>query len=99
MGWLKFRPGERDSFLRAQRSYVDACRAEPGCLFFDMPVDPFDSDTAMVMECFASEEAHAEHLTRSHFHEFWAALGKVCLEGTFQNILSDEVTPDTAKFA
>ncbi|MEJ0013401.1 MAG: antibiotic biosynthesis monooxygenase [Bauldia sp.] len=100
MGWLHFKPGKRDAFIAGSRDYVGKCRAESGCEFFDVSVSPFDSDLAMVMECFTSPEVHeAEHLNSRHFKQFWAALGEVCVEAHFENILSDTVIPDTTKFA
>ena len=98
MGWLKFKPGMRDAFVASSAWYVDVCREEPGCVFFDMCLSPRDPDVAMVMECFASGEAHDQHLTTPHFHRFWKQLDDVCIEGTFQNIFSDTVVPDSAKF-
>ena len=98
MGWLKLRPGTRDAFIQRSASYIDVCRKEPGCVFFDFSLSPFDPDVAMVMECFASGEAHDLHLTQPHFKKFWQELSEVCVEGTFENIFADHVVPDTARF-
>ena len=100
MGWLRFKPGRRDAFIAAQRPYVEACRAEPGCEFFEFSVSPFDPDLATVMECFSSRAAHEQvHLNTEHFKAFWPALGEAAVEGSFLNILSDTVEPDSARFA
>lgn len=99
MGWLKFRPGKRDAFIAASRGYIEACRAEEGCEFFDFSLSPFDPDLAMVMECFASREVHElAHLKTGHFKTFWKQLGEVCVEGRFENIFADHVEPDSARF-
>ena len=100
MGWLHFKPGKRDDFIAKSRWYADACRAEAGCEFFDFSLCPFDPDLAMVMECFSDRRAHEEdHIASEHFKRFWKALGEVCVEGRFQNILSDTVKPERHVFS
>ena len=99
MGWLHFKPGKRDAFIAASRTYIETCRAEPGCEFFEFSVSPFDPDLATVMECFSDRRTHEEvHLKTEHFRKFWKDLGEVCIEGRFQNILSDTVEPDRHVF-
>ena len=99
VGWLRFKPGKRDAFIAASREYIETCRAESGCEFFDFSLSPFDPDMAMVMEGFSSREIHEEaHLKTPHFKEFWRKLGEVCIDARFLNILSDTVIPDSAKF-
>jgi quinol monooxygenase YgiN len=99
IGWLRFRPGKRDAFVHASREYVDKCRKERGCEFFEFALSPYDADMAMVMECFSSAAIHEqEHLKTAHFETFWKSLGDACLDARFLNILSDTVQPDSAKF-
>ena len=99
MGWLRFKPGKRDAFIAASREYIETCRAERGCEFFEFTLSPFEPDVAMVMECFSSRETHEDvHLKTAHFEEFWKKLGGVCIDARFLNILSNTVTPDSAKF-
>ncbi len=62
MGWLRFRPGKREEFLVIYQRGAEATRKEPGCVFYDYGVSPTDPDLMYLLECFASEEAHAEHL-------------------------------------
>ena len=98
MGWLKFKPGKRDAFIAASREYVEVCRTEAGCEFFDFSVSLFDPDMAMAMECFSSREMHAAHLETERFKTFWKQLGEVCIEGRFENIFADHIEPDSARF-
>jgi quinol monooxygenase YgiN len=99
VGWLRFKPGRRDAFIQASREYVETCRKERGCEFFEFSLSPFEPDIAMVMECFSSREIHeGEHLKTVHFEAFWKRLSDACIDARFLNILSDTVIPDSAKF-
>ena len=98
IGWLTCRPGRRDELAALIGPYVAACRAEEGCLFFDMNPSVTDPDVVTVAECFASREAHAAHLERETFRLLWDRLYDLCLEGRFLSIFPDHVDPDTADF-
>ena len=99
VGWLTCRPGRRDELVELLGPYVAACRQEEGCRFFEMTPSIHDPDMVVLVECFESREAHAAHLERPVFRDFWARLPEFCLEGRFENVLSSEVEPDRAEFA
>lgn len=98
IGWLKCRPGKRDELVALLGPYVAACRAEEGCLFFDMNPSVTEPDVVVVSECFASRAAHQAHVEQETFRRFWNQLYELCLEGRFENIFPGHVEPDRADF-
>ena len=98
IGWLTFPPDRRAEFLALARPYIATCRAEPGCLFFEMNPSLTDPDTVVISECFASKAAHEAHLATQNFRDFWAALNSLALTGRFENIYASEVILDSATF-
>jgi quinol monooxygenase YgiN len=98
IGWLTCRPGRRDELVALLPDYVAACRAEEGCVFFEMNPSIHDPDAVTLAECFTSGEAHEAHLQRETFRRFWAILPELCLEGRFENIYADHVDQDRTDF-
>ena len=98
VGWLTFPPGNRDRFLQLLPAYVAACRAEPGCLFFDMNPSLTEPDVVVVSECFTSEAAHAAHLAAGTFQEFWPKLSALAISGRFENVYPGRVADDAVQF-
>ena len=98
VGWLKLKPGRREAVLAIARAYVEACRREPGCLFFEMVPSLDDPDGLVIAECFADAAAHATHLETLGFASFWNVLNREGVSGRFENIIAGQVTPDGARF-
>ena len=98
IGWLRCRPGKRDELVGLLGPYVAACRAEDGCLFFEMNPSIHDPDVVTLAECFATAEAHDVHCQQQTFRRFWDRLHDLCLDGRFENIFADRVEPDSADF-
>jgi quinol monooxygenase YgiN len=98
IGWLKCRPGKRDELVALAGPYVTACRAEDGCLFFEMNPSITDPDVMTVAEGFASAGAHERHLQQETFRTLWGRLPDLCLTGKFENIYADHVQSDGADF-
>jgi quinol monooxygenase YgiN len=98
VGWLTFPAGNRDRFMALVPDYVRACRAEPGCIFFDMNPSVSDPDVILVAECFASEAAHATHLAGRTFLEFWPRLAALASSGRFENVFPGRVAEDSVQF-
>jgi quinol monooxygenase YgiN len=98
VGWLTFPPGNRDRFMALVPDYVRACRAEPGCLFFDMNPSVSHPDVVIVSECFTSEAAHATHLAAATFQEFWPKLSALAISGRFENVFPGHVAEDFIQF-
>jgi len=51
----------------ALREMVEPTRAEPGCLAYDVYVDPNDSTFAVLVERYESNDAFEAHLATNHF--------------------------------
>jgi quinol monooxygenase YgiN len=98
VGWISLLPGRRDDFMRIARPYVETCRAEDGCLFFDMNPSSDGPDEIVIMECFRDAEAHAIHLRTPQFVDFWLKLNELGASARFENVIAREVTPDRAEF-
>lgn len=99
VGWLTFPPGARAGFLDMARAYVAHCRTEPGCLFFEMTPSETDPEVVVIAECFIDAEAHRTHLSTPEFAAFWSELGRIGMEGRFENVFAGRVEPDSARFA
>lgn len=98
VGWLNFPPGNREKFMALASAYAEACRAEPGCLFFEMNPSTSDPDVITIAECFASEAAHATHLSAENFQKFWPILRTLAKSGRFENIYAGRVVADEVDF-
>jgi quinol monooxygenase YgiN len=99
VGWIKLRKGTEDEFDRLVTPYLEACRAEPECRFFEMTRKREDSNVVLVCECFISEAAHDVHLRRQHVVDFFKVLNRIALVGDFENIVAEFVEPDTLDFS
>jgi quinol monooxygenase YgiN len=99
VGWLTCRPGKREALLRLFAPYARTCLQEDGCLSFEVCASVHDADVVTVAECFASEEAHEQHLRGDAFVRFWARLPEHCLSGRFENIYPRRVEADAVTFA
>jgi len=97
MGWLKLKPGKRDAFVAEYQKGALATRREPGCVFYDFALSSEDTDTVLIMECFANEDAHASHLKQPHFKAVWAAFQKFGAEGRFEDIWSNTFKPSSVR--
>jgi len=65
-----------ESFMPAMRENARASLAEePGCLQFDVCVDPEDPARVFLYEVYADAAAFRAHLAAPHFKAFDAAVG------------------------
>ncbi len=58
---IRTKPENRAAFMEKLAANADAARTEPGCLTFDVLVDPTDADSVMLYEVYESESAFAAH--------------------------------------
>jgi len=91
IGWITCKPGTRDGFLERVQPMVEATRAEPGCVFFELNPKMGSADVAVLTECFRDDAAHVEHQTLPHFAPLIAELRAVMLEGRTTYHFADEV--------
>ena len=61
------RPEKSGQWLSLIDEFTQACRAEPGNLFFDWAQSVDTPHEFVLTEGFASEEAGAEHVASEHF--------------------------------
>ena len=59
-------PGNRDALVAACLEVVDASRAEPGCMFFDVLVGVADPDEVVFYEAYVDEAAFDAHMAAPH---------------------------------
>ena len=65
--------GFAESFLERLATQAADSLREPGCLQFDVCVDPADPHRVFLYEVYESREAFDAHLASAHFTEFDAA--------------------------
>jgi quinol monooxygenase YgiN len=65
----KFRvlPEDADEWPAISRSFTEATRAEPGCLWFDWSRSVDDPHEYVLVEAFRDEEAGGAHVQSDHF--------------------------------
>lgn len=62
-----------DAFLeRTRQQQSDCLEKEPGCLYFDILVDPQDGETVMLYEVYSDQAALDKHRTYPHLLSYRA---------------------------
>ena len=66
----KFRvlPEHAERWPEITRSFTEATRAEPGCLWFEWSRSLDDDTEFVLVEAFADDDAAAHHVGTDHFH-------------------------------
>ena len=64
---FRIRPEEADRWPEISRSFTEATRAEPGCLWFDWSRSIEDPTEYVLVEAFADGDAGAAHVQSDHF--------------------------------
>lgn len=64
---FRIKPEHADAWPEISREFTEACRAEPGCLWFDWARALDDSNEYFLTEAFADDEAAATHVQSDHF--------------------------------
>ena len=67
---IRIKPENVDAFMQKLAANATAARSEPGCLTFDVLVDPQDKTRVMLYEVYKSEAAFQEHQAQSHFKAY-----------------------------
>jgi quinol monooxygenase YgiN len=62
------RPEHADDWPAISRSFTEATRAEPGCLWFEWSRSLDDPTVYVLVEAFRDDEAARAHVTSDHFH-------------------------------
>jgi quinol monooxygenase YgiN len=58
---------DAEAWPEIARSFTEATRAEPGCLWFDWSRSLDDPDEYVLVEAFRDEDAGAAHVQSDHF--------------------------------
>jgi quinol monooxygenase YgiN len=64
---FRVKPEHADDWPRISEAFTKACRAEPGCKFFDWSRSLDDPDEYVLVEAFDDPEAGAAHVASEHF--------------------------------
>jgi quinol monooxygenase YgiN len=64
---FRVRPEHAERWPEITRSFTDACRAEPGCLWFDWSRSLDDATEYVLIEAFTDADAGAAHVRSEHF--------------------------------
>ena len=64
---FRIRPEDADRWPEISRSFTEATRAEPGCLWFDWSRSIEDPTEYVLVEAFADGDAGAAHVQSEHF--------------------------------
>lgn len=70
----RIKPEHADRWPEIARSFTEATRAEPGCLWFDWSRSLDDHDEYVLVEAFRDDEAGSAHVTSEHFQKARAEL-------------------------
>ena len=69
---IKIKPENVESFMKKVLENGAAARKEPGCLAFDVNVDPQDRTKVMLYEIYKDEAAFQEHQKGEAFKKYLA---------------------------
>ena len=61
------KPEYADQFMDLTREFTEACRAEPGCLWFDWSRSVEDPNEFVLIEAFLDDDAAGAHVSSDHF--------------------------------
>jgi len=64
---FRVRPEDADAWPEISRSFTEATRAEPGCLWFDWSRSLDDPHEYVLVEAFRDDEAGGAHVRSDHF--------------------------------
>lgn len=64
---FRVRPDDADAWPDISRSFTEATRAEPGCLWYDWSRSLDDPHEYVLVEAFIDEEAGRHHVGSAHF--------------------------------
>lgn len=64
---FQVKPEDAERWPEITRSFTEATRAEPGCLWFDWSRSLEDENEYVLVEAFADDDAGAAHVQSEHF--------------------------------
>ncbi len=70
------KPEYDDRFLELVDEFTRACRAEPGCLWFDWARSVDTPHQYILLEAYRDKQAGAEHVNSAHFRKAMSTQGQ-----------------------
>ncbi len=77
---FRIKPEHAEDWPEISREFTEACRAEPGCLWFDWARALDDRNEYFLTEAFADDDAAVAHVQSEHFKKATAELPAYLLE-------------------
>jgi quinol monooxygenase YgiN len=66
---FQVRPEDADRWAEITNDFTQACRKEPGCMWFDWSRSLDDPNEYVLVEAFRDGDAGAAHVNSDHFRE------------------------------
>ncbi|GAA1392547.1 putative quinol monooxygenase [Luteococcus peritonei] len=86
------KPEYADDFMELTREFTEACRAEPGCLWFDWSRSVDNPNEYILIEAYADAEAGSAHVNSEHFTKAMKEQGRYA--ATRPQVISYEIPQD-----
>lgn len=86
------KPEYADHFLQLTQEFTDACRAEPGCLWFDWSRSTERPNEYILIEAYRDAEAGKAHVESDHFKKAMATQGQYA--ASRPKVISYEIPQD-----
>lgn len=89
LAWLKVAPGKRAEYLELAKPLAAAAREEEGVLLFEYHPSANEADEVIVVQKFASLQAHDQHRATKNFQASLDLVSKFGTEARVEYITSD----------
>lgn len=86
------KPEYADQFLDLTREFTEACRAEPGCLWFEWSKSCERENEFILIEAYRDADAGKEHVESEHFKKAMREQGRYA--ATRPKVVSGEIPGD-----
>lgn len=86
------KPEYADQFMDLTREFTEACRAEPGCLWFDWSRSVDNPCEYVLVEAYRDGEAGSAHVNSEHFQKAMAEQGQYA--ASRPKVISYEIPQD-----
>ena len=98
IGWLTMKPGKRDEFMAVAKPVVAITQKEDGCLFYELHPSTLDRNLVIIIEGWHSPRQHQAHQKAPHHVAFGSEVGRLAVEGRFEEIEAAKVVTQRPKF-
>ncbi|MBI4922963.1 MAG: antibiotic biosynthesis monooxygenase [Devosia nanyangense] len=86
IGHFSVQPGTRDEFMAKTKDYIDASRADDGCVYFDIALMTDNPDGLVMVECWRDQAAHKAHQASTYASAFQPTGAAFIVNGAFQEM-------------